>query len=54
LPFPQLWPNTLLTGLFDRVLGLDGRLVDAVMAYRREAFSREISARDGSPFLADR
>lgn len=40
---PQMWPNALLTGHFDRALGLDGSLIDAVMAYRRETFDVDLA-----------
>lgn len=43
---PQIWPNALLTGHFDRALGLDGRLIDAVARYRRDAFAREFGGWD--------
>ena len=38
---PQLWPNALLTGHFDRALGLNGTLIEAVAAYRRNAFENQ-------------
>ncbi|MEQ9488628.1 MAG: protein-tyrosine-phosphatase [Alphaproteobacteria bacterium] len=43
---PQIWPNALLTGHFDRALGLDGSLIDAVARYRRDAFTREFGGWD--------
>lgn len=38
---PMMWPNALLTGHYDRALGLDGSLIEAVQTYRLEAFQRE-------------
>lgn len=40
---PQMWPNALLTGHFDRTLGLEGSLIDAVATYRREAFDADLA-----------
>ena len=38
---PMMWPSALLTGHYDRALGLDGSLIEAVRRYRRAAFDAE-------------
>ncbi len=43
---PHIWPNALLTGHFDRALGLNGSLIEAVARYRRDAFAREFGGWD--------
>jgi len=37
---PQAWPNTLMIHLADALLGCQGRLVEALLAYRRQAVAQ--------------